>query len=90
MNAVLEEIEYYGLLIKYDVFEESELLKKDRRKVYDIWRSLNFSGKDVQEKIRKLKLEKKYYMKVKKHNEMMITITKYWGPNPKEEKNTEN
>lgn len=58
MNDVLEEIEYYRLLIKYDVFEESALLKNDRRKVYEIWRTLNL-GKDVQDKIRKLKLEKK-------------------------------
>jgi hypothetical protein len=29
----LEEIQYYGLLIKNDVIEESELLKHDRRNV---------------------------------------------------------
>jgi hypothetical protein len=84
-NVVLVEIEYYGLLIKYDVFEESELLKNDRRKVYEIWRTLNLAGKDVQDKIRKLKLEKKYDRKVKKHNNLIASIIKYWGPNPKEE-----
>ena len=40
MNSVLEEIEYYGLLIKNNVIKESELTKHDRKKVYEILQTI--------------------------------------------------
>ena len=70
MNNVLEEIQYYGLLIKNDVIEESELLKHDRRNVAEIWRTINLGGKDVQSKIRKNDLVNTYRRRIKKHNEL--------------------
>ena len=70
MNNVLEEIQYYRLLIKNDVIEESELLKHDRRNVAEIWRTINLGGKDVQSKIRKNDLVNTYRRRIKKHNEL--------------------
>jgi hypothetical protein len=70
MNHVLEEIQYYGLHIKNDVIEESELLKHDRRNVAEIWRTINLGGKDVQSKIRKNDLVNTYRRRIKKHNEL--------------------
>src|ERR671918_227369 len=79
MNNVLEEIEYYGLLIKNDIVEESELLKHDRKRTYMIWREINIAGKDLQSK-NKLKGRA-----VNRFDELLASIIKYWGPQDKEE-----
>ncbi|HZD34036.1 MAG TPA: hypothetical protein VE130_02430 [Nitrososphaeraceae archaeon] len=84
MNDVLLEIQYYGLLIKNDVIEESELLKHDRHEVYEIWRTINLAGKDIQNKIRKEGLTNTYRRRIKKHNELLASITKYRGPKGQE------
>ena len=46
-NDVLEEVEYYGLLIKDDELQESEIVKHDRTRTYFIWRKMKFKGMDI-------------------------------------------
>jgi hypothetical protein len=47
MTDVLEEIDYYGLLVKNDLIKEFELLQHDRIEINDIWHQLSGSGKEI-------------------------------------------
>lgn len=89
MNDVLQEIQYYGLLIKNEVIEESELLKHDRREVAETWRTINLAGHEVKSKIRKNDSVKSYHRRIKKHNELLASIIKYWGPDDQEKEKNE-
>jgi hypothetical protein len=88
-NDVLEEIKYYGLLIKHDELQESEIVKHDRSRTYEIRRKLRFRGIDILEKMKKKGLEKQYKRMIERHQELHSLVIKYWGPDPKAENGNE-
>jgi hypothetical protein len=85
---ILEEIEYYGFLVKNDVIKEFELLQHDRVKVYEIWRELVNKGRDTYDYLESYldeSFKSRHFVerKIKKFNDLIDTTRKYWEPDKK-------
>ena len=86
MTDVLEEIDYYGFLVKNGVIKEFELLQHDRFEVYDIWRGLASEGRDICDALESKDSEHLIARKIKKFNHLIDSTKKYWEPDEKADK----
>ena len=88
MIDVLEEIEYYGFLVKSEIIEDTEFLKRDRQRVYLIWQALylrrEYIMKEYDSSVKRWLDDETYFERFDRFSKLLEITKKYWAPDKME------